>query len=241
MQATEFEFKRRLWIIASFFFVGFSLATFDHVPFIVGLRRLVAPSIARGTSEAEAFARVVIFAGALCVFLAAALRTWGAAYLRTDIVHDTAQHSHTLVADGPFRFVRNPLYFANLPMAIGIGLLASRFGFFFIVLTNTIFVYRLIFREEAAMRESQGESYLAYCRAVPRFWPALRPRLPSGGHNPAWAQAFVGESFIWIFGIAELVLAITLNTKLAIVLFAMGWGAHLVLLAALRRRSISRG
>ncbi len=84
-----------------------------------------------GGAEAEKFARIVILLGSLFVFLAAALRTWGAAYLRTEVVHDTAQHSEALVADGPFRYTRNPLYLANLPMAAGIGVLASCSGFIF--------------------------------------------------------------------------------------------------------------
>ena len=130
------------------------------------------------------FARIVIVVGAILVFLAAAIRTWGAAYLRTEIVHDTSQHSDRLVADGPFRYLRNPLYFANLPMAAGIGVLASRAGFIFLVLANWIFVYRLIFREEESMRANQGESYLAYCRAVPRFWPSAKPRVPAGNLKP---------------------------------------------------------
>jgi protein-S-isoprenylcysteine O-methyltransferase Ste14 len=53
--------------------------------------------------------------------------------------HDTAQHSEALVADGPFRYTRNPLYLANLPMAAGIGVLASRSGFIFLVLANWFF------------------------------------------------------------------------------------------------------
>src|SRR6201987_1005270 len=123
--------------------------------------------MAPGSVDADRFARAAIAIGALLVFLSAAIRTWGAAYLRTDVVHDTAQHSEALVADGPFRYVRNPLYFANLPMAAGIGVLASRSGFVLLVLANWIFVYRLIFREEKALRINQGEFYLAYCRAVP--------------------------------------------------------------------------
>jgi hypothetical protein len=65
--------------------------------------------------------------------------------LQTEIVHDTAQHSDALVADGSFRYTRNPLYLANLPMAVGIGVLASVSGFIFLVQANWIFVYRLIF------------------------------------------------------------------------------------------------
>ena len=151
MRATKFEFEQRFWIITGIYVASFCLSAFDHTPFIVALRHLIAPSIARGSPEAMLFARIVIAAGALLVFLAAVLRTWGAAYLRTSVVHDTAQHSEALVADGPFRYVRNPLYLANLPMAAGIGVLASRSGWIFLVLANWIFVYRLIFREETAL------------------------------------------------------------------------------------------
>ena len=119
------------------------------------------------------FTGIVIVSGALLVFLTAALRTWGGAYLRTAVVHDTAQHSEALVADGPFRYTRNPLYLANLPMAAEIGVLASRSGFIFLVLATWIFVYRLIFREEESLLKTQGESYRAYCQAVPRFWPPV--------------------------------------------------------------------
>src|SRR5581483_10996849 len=98
----------------------------------------------------------------------------------------------------------------NVPMAAGIGLLASTWGFVFLVVANWIFVYRLIFREEAALRKTQGASYEEYLQKVPRFWPSLRPRVPSGNAQPRWSQAFFGETFIWVFGIAELALAITL-------------------------------
>ena len=228
MRATKFEFEQRFWIIAAIYAVGFWLAYFDHVGFITGLRHLVAPSIFQGSAQAENFKRVIIGAGALLVFLTAALRTWGTAYLRTDVVHDSAQHSDALVADGPFRYTRNPLYLANVPMAAGIGVMASRLGWLFLVAANWLFVYRLIFREEAALRQSQGESYLAYFRAVPRFWPSLTPRVPSGNRAPRWGQAFAGESFVWLFGVAELCLAVTLNTKIAIIVFVFGFLAHFV-------------
>ena len=218
------------------YFCGFALSGTDHVSFVVWLRHLIAPTIARGTSEAETFSRVAIGMGGLLVLATAAIRTWGAAYLRTDIVHDTAQHSDALVADGPYRYTRNPLYFANLPMAAGIGVLASRSGFFVLVLANWIFVYRLIFREEQSLREDQGESYLKYCRAVPRFWPSLRPKVPSGNLAPQWKQAFAGETFVWFFGVAELVIAVTLKPQIGYVLFGIGFVAHFVISRSIQKR-----
>jgi protein-S-isoprenylcysteine O-methyltransferase Ste14 len=236
MRATAFEFKHRFWIIMAIYFTGFTLSAYDSTPFTVALRHLIAPSINRGTLEAETFQRSVIAAGALLLFLTAALRTWGAAYLGTSVVHDTAQHSEALVADGPFRYTRNPLYLANIPMAAGIGVLASLSGFIFLVLANWIFVYRLIFREEEALLQTQGESYRAYCRSVPRYWPSLTPRLPAGNNQPQWAQAFAGESFVWIFGIAESLVAITLRPITALIAFPLGFVAHFIISARIQRQ-----
>lgn len=228
MRATKFEFEQRFWIIAAIYALGFWLSAFDPIGVTTVLRNLVAPSIPPGSAQATIFKQIVIMAGALLVLLTAALRTWGAAYLSTSVVHDTGQHSETLVADGPFRYTRNPLYFANLPMAAGIGVMASRLGWIFLVAANWLFVYRLILREEEALRKSQGESYLAYCRVVPRFWPSLTPRIPSGNKTPRWGQAFTGESFVWLFGLAELCLALTLSFKLAMLVFVLGFAVHLV-------------
>jgi protein-S-isoprenylcysteine O-methyltransferase Ste14 len=236
VRVRKFEFQHRFWILMAIYGVGFALSISDHTAFIVWIRHLVAPSIGRDSSETEGFARIVIFTGALLVFAAAAIRTWGAAYLRTDVVHDTAQHSEALVADGPFRYTRNPLYLATLAMAAGIGVLASRSGFVFLILANWIFVYRLIFREEEALRQRQGESYLAYCRSVPRFWPSLRPRVPSGNLEPQWGQAFAGESFVWLFGVAELLIAVSLNSWIGLAAFVLGFVAHFLITRQIQKQ-----
>jgi len=217
------------------YFTGFALSGNDHTSFVVWIRHLIAPSI-RNSSEAEMFAQIIFLFGALLIFLAAAIRTWGAAYLRTDVVHDTAQHSDVLVADGPFRYTRNPLYLASPLMAAGIGVLASRSGFVVLVLANWIFVYRLIFREEESLRQTQGESYLAYSRAVPRFWPSLRARVPSGNLKPQWKQAFAGETFAWLFGIGELAIALTLKPEIGYVLFGLGFVAHFIISHGIQQR-----
>lgn len=222
--------------MTAIYVVGFCLSAFDQVPCIAALRHLIAPSIVPGGPQAIMFARIVIVAGALLVFLGAELRTWAAAYLRTAVVHDTAQHSEALVADGPFRYTRNPLYLANLPVAAGIGVLASRSGFIFLVLANWIFVYRLIFREEESLLKTQGESYRAYCQAVPRFWPALKPRVPSGNLRPEWGQAFGGESFVWLFGVAELLIAATLSPWIGVAAFLLGFVAHFLITRQIQKQ-----
>jgi len=238
--ATRFEFEYRFWIICAIYFVAFALSIFDHTPFIVALRHLIAPSITSHTTEAATFARIAIGIGALLVFAGASLRTWAAAYLHSAIVHDASQHSEALVADGPFRHTRNPLYLGNIPMAAGIGVLASRTGFVFLVLANWIFVYRLIFREEEALLRTQGESYRAYLKAVPRFWLSLKPSIPASGRAPQWKQAFAGESFVWIFGLAELLIAITLKARVGLIAFLVAFFAYRIPLRLVQKRRAQR-
>jgi len=236
MRATKFEFEYRFWIISGIYLIGFGLTAFDHTGFIAALRQLIAPAMSAGSPQALMFGRITIAAGAALVFLAAALRTWAAAYLRTDVVHDTAQHSEALIAEGPFRHTRNPLYLGNLLMAAGIGVLASRLGFIFLVLANWVFVYRLILREEEALQQNQGESYRAYCQAVPRFWPWLRPRVPSANRSPRWGQAFAGETFVWIFALAELSIAITLRARVGGVVFLVAFLAYFIPVRLVKKR-----
>ena len=67
--------------------------------------------------------------GALFTILAALIRTWDTAYLRSEVVHDSKLHAEGLVADGRFRYARNPFYLGGVLFAIGFGLAASRLFF----------------------------------------------------------------------------------------------------------------
>ena len=214
MRATEFEFRHRFWFIGGIFWLGFWCYSFDQQNAATALLELLLPGHFDPHSAAAALPQHLIFGfGALLAILAAALRTWAAAYLRSAIVHDHALHSEGLVADGPFRWMRNPLYDGGILLAAGTGLLASRLGWFVLTFGLLFFYYRLVLREEAALSQSQGESFRAYCAAVPRFFPAWRPRVKASGAPPLWRQAFAGEIFMWGFAASVVVFAITLQIK----------------------------
>jgi protein-S-isoprenylcysteine O-methyltransferase Ste14 len=237
MRATKFEFTYRFFIISALFFIGFNLYAVDKVNFAVALLHLVAPSLDFDGARGIFWIRFSFGCGALLVFISAALRTWATAYLRTEVVHDAGLHSEALVADGPFRYVRNPLYLAAFPMFAGIGVMASRLGWVFLMVSAVIFHYRLILREENELLQTQGESYRAYFAAVPRLWPSLRPRLPSSGRPARWGQAIAGEMFIWLFGAAELCFAITLNFKISGIIFVSSFAVYFLVLYIMKRRT----
>ncbi|MGA8034509.1 MAG: methyltransferase [Candidatus Acidiferrales bacterium] len=211
MQATPFEFRNRFWIFGAFYWIGFTFYSIDHVNTIQWIADRYS---AHDTSHELHLIQIGLGIGAFLCFLCAALRTWATAYLRADVMQDSSLHAEKIVADGPYRHVRNPLYLGGGLLALGMGLFMSRLGFLFAVLGVTIFSLRLVGLEESNMRKERGESFAEYCRRVPRLIPSLTPRVPASGIQPRWMQAFLGELFMWGFFLAVVVFAFTQKSKL---------------------------
>jgi len=227
-RASGVEFRGRFFFLGGIFWLGFLCYSFDHQNAGIAVaqllwRRSINPN---SMSPARPLHAVFAFAAFLCI-VCCLIRTWAAAYLRSTVVHDHALHSESLVADGPFRYVRNPLYLGGVFLGAGCGFLASRIGWFVMTFGLLLFYYRLIFREEAALNASQGESFRAYCAAVPRFFPALRPRVSASGAKPRWGQAFAGEMFIWGFALGVVAFAITLNQALCWIITSVSFFGYL--------------
>jgi protein-S-isoprenylcysteine O-methyltransferase Ste14 len=210
MRASDWEFKHRFWIFGLIFWAAFFCYQFDRVNF----GSLLANWLQRHTSLSDnAAAHWVFGLGALLSVLAALLRTWANAYLHTETVHDHALRSERLVADGPYRYVRNPLYLGTLVLAAGVGFMASRVGFVVLLVLLSLYSYRLILREESELSATQGESYRNYLHTVPRLFPSPVPKAAAGTGVAQWGQALLGEGFFWMFALASLSFAITLKFR----------------------------
>ncbi len=230
---TKLEFRLRVLFITLVFTAAYMCYSFDHVPSGVVVARWLQHWFGRFT--VDGWTRVAFLAGAALAFVGALVRTWGTSYLKSAVMSDHKLHTEKLVADGPYRYVRNPLYLGNIVLAFGMGLTASRTGFFVLVIGMTIVVMRLILREEAELRETQGESYRAYCAAVPRLIPSLTPRLPSAGGVPNWKDGFLGEVMMWGFGAAVLVFALTFNDTAFFVMVWASFGVQWIIFAIQKR------
>jgi protein-S-isoprenylcysteine O-methyltransferase Ste14 len=84
-----------------------------------------------------------------------------------------------LVLTGLYRHVRNPMYVCILSLVAGQGLLFGSVALlrYAMVLALGFSAFVLLY-EEPTLRDRFGREYLAYCAAVPRFWPRLRPWRP---------------------------------------------------------------
>jgi protein-S-isoprenylcysteine O-methyltransferase Ste14 len=203
MKATAFEFRYRFWIFLLIYICGF-VAPWDFVRHVDGagpnthVWARLAMLLYRdcGVRIGAAF-NVVLIVGILCAGLGAWLRTWGSAYLSVDVMRDREMRGDGVVADGPYRYVRNPLYVGVWVFTLALALLMPLSGAVFTLVLIVVHELRLIFGEEAFLREQLGEPYVAYCAKVPRLLPALGPQVPATGARARWTQAALAEIFMW--------------------------------------------
>ncbi len=237
MKASTWEFRNRATVFGLIFGFTFPLYALDHQNSTVALANWLGAGLRMDT---DLVARLLFAFAAFLLVVAALIRTWASSYLQASVVYASEVKSESLVADGPYRRVRNPLYFANVLMIIAMGALMSRLGFLVAVIAMVVFCYRLILREEAELQASHGQPYDAYCKAVPRLCPSLWPRVASAGRQARWRDGIKAESWYWGFAAALIAYAITLKLKLFFVILVVSLVLFWVSSIALQKKSHSQ-
>ena len=117
--------------------------------------------------------------GGILIFLGETLRLTSIRYAggttRTRLVG-----APSLCSDGPYSYVRNPLYLANIVIYIGIVIFSGGGDMFceLLLLTITFFLlqYSLIISlEEEVLKNKFGKEYDLYKESVPRLIPTVLP------------------------------------------------------------------
>jgi len=227
-------YRHRGSVIGTIFGLGF---------FLGNLRSDGQPSLPAavvwGLHEGDAGAYALLWLGIILVLLAWLARLSGTAYLRGDVVFAPNVQRDRLIVDGPFRYVRNPLYLGNILLALGIGLYAPPLGFAIIVIGNTLLVVMLAREEAKQLAAHYGADYEAYRAAVPAFWPRLTPATFAGRGEikPDLRSALMAESFTLTMGIALIPIAVAGQAGLvpAAVIFVVAMGLFVVIARSGRR------
>lgn len=195
MKASAFEFRLRMVIMVVIVALGF------WEPWIQGSRGAKRPLLVWLPLElnrlgllsfAEA-APTVIVLGAVLALIGAVLRVSGAAWLGPGTVFSPDMLAGGVMADGPYRYVRNPLYVGLWFMLAALAMMMPPSGALFVLVVIPLFLYRLILGEEAFLAGKLGEPYRQYLRNVPRLIPRLRTSLPRTGSKPRWFIAILSE------------------------------------------------
>jgi protein-S-isoprenylcysteine O-methyltransferase Ste14 len=90
-----------------------------------------------------------------------------------------------LVVGGVYRYVRNPMYVAVLAAIVGQALLLGRLGLLlYAAAAWLLFAAFVHLYEEPTLTRRFGADYETYRRAVPAWWPRLRPWEPAERDEP---------------------------------------------------------
>ena len=115
--------------------------------------------------------RICLACGVLFVILAATLALSAFRTMKaggTNIL--PSEPALTIVQNGPFRFTRNPIYFAFCLLHIALGFFLNDWiTLLFVVPLALIFHYGVVLREERYLIAKFGEPYLQYKREVRRW------------------------------------------------------------------------
>lgn len=129
----------------------------------------------------------------LSVLLAESLRLWAVGYAGST-TRTRGETVHQLVHAGPYRYVRNPLYIANILMYTFCGVI---FGFgllsLFIFIYSSVEYYFIVSFEEQILSKTFGPAYANYCRSVSRWIPAFKPTFSSSDHKFSLVAALRSE------------------------------------------------
>jgi protein-S-isoprenylcysteine O-methyltransferase Ste14 len=238
MKATPLEFRFRFLILTVIFALGFT-APWDYALNLDSIRtwQLLAAWPARnGWLSFSTATIVVLLLGIVCALAGALLRTWATAYLGPSVVQDSAMHGEGVVAAGPYRHLRNPLYLGTFLHTFALALLMPPSGAIFCILAVCLFQLRLIAGEESFLTAKLGEPYLAYRAKVPRLLFALTPRVPASSLQPKWPTAFLGEIYMWGVVVTFAALGWRYNSILLIKGVLISLGLSLIVRAFLPKR-----
>ena len=129
--------------------------------------------VASGWGDSH-FHEYIEIAGTALIMAGILGRMWSTLYIG-------GRKAASIVTDGPYSIMRNPLYFFSAIAAAGAGAQTGSItlGFGFFVFTVLAF-HIVILREEAFLAGTFGQPYRDYINSVPRFFPN-----PALFHEPA--------------------------------------------------------
>jgi protein-S-isoprenylcysteine O-methyltransferase Ste14 len=121
------------------------------------------------------------WSGAGVLFLGVALLAWTLRNLGVNLTDTVVtRQAHTLITQGPYRWVRHPFYDALALFVVGFALITANW---FILATGAVVFLLLAVRsqtEEALLSARFGEAYRSYQKSTGRFLPRRHGKILGG-------------------------------------------------------------
>ncbi len=126
---------------------------------------------ARPTLESLVGGFVIVLAGE-------AIRFWGVSIAGAETRTTGTVGGTYLITNGPFAYIRNPLYAGNILLYTGIGVMSMALFPWLLVIAFVWFVFQyvlIVLGEEEYLLKRFGDEYAAYTKHVRRFLPRMTP------------------------------------------------------------------
>ena len=132
--------------------------------------------------------------GVLVVGAAEGLRLWAVHHIGA-ISRTRSDRLGPLIAAGPFAYVRNPLYVANMLLWAGFAIAARLLWLApIIVVVLALEYHAIVLWEERLLAERIGEPYANYVAGVPRWMPSFGARRPAAPPMTfSWRETLFSE------------------------------------------------
>jgi protein-S-isoprenylcysteine O-methyltransferase Ste14 len=198
LQRSPALFRYRVVIFLALYLIGFNVPWSRY--FAIGTESttwiVLSSLLANSGLTNLAYATVIVTILAIvCGLAGAALRLWATAYLGAGVMNDGSLRADRVVASGPYRYLRNPLYLGNMLTSLAVSILMPPAGAVFFLAGSALLTAALVAAESPHLAQQLGPAYAAYREQVPSFLPAVRPHVPAATVQPHWAQSLAAEVF----------------------------------------------
>lgn len=163
----------------------FKYRSYTPIPFLI-------PLFLYGRPTAES-----LIIGFIISMIGEAIRFWGVSYAGGE-TRTTKVGASNLVTQGPFAYIRNPLYLGNIFLYFGVSIMAkSLFPYLQIIglIYFSVQYYFIIKEEEVFLKEKFKDKYEDYYKSVNSILPSLKPfdKSKQSDINPNIKAAYYSE------------------------------------------------
>lgn len=151
---------------------------------------------------------------ATLALVAEGVRIWAVGYMGS-ATRTRDDGVPALVHVGPLRYVRNPLYLANMTLYAMVGLLMGHIYLTLFLIAYTALQYTCIVAfEEDRLSHLFGSAYGVYQSQVSRWWISLTPGCRSSGHPYDLKKALRSERGTFLVIVVLLTAVVLKRTRL---------------------------
>jgi protein-S-isoprenylcysteine O-methyltransferase Ste14 len=142
--------------------IFFRYRSYSPLPFVILMILFMKPTL------------ISIIIGLLITFCGEFIRLWAVSYAGSETRTTSGVGGTQLVTQGPFGFVRNPLYIGNITIYFGLGLMSLSLFPYLQIIALTFFIFQyycIILEEEEYLENTFKDKFISYKKIVNRFIP----------------------------------------------------------------------